>query len=148
MKHCKYARKIEALFDGEQEATPELDRHLAACPVCAALLAELKRLREGVCGILKPGAVEDPQLPAFMAGIRDQLDAPPARSRSIWAVTSLVTAAMVVALATFAMIKGGPDPVRATEVEVSTEIEGAEVGWYDSDDDSITIWINVAEDDL
>lgn len=148
MKKCRYTSQIEAVFDGERTATPELDRHLETCPVCAAVLAELKRLREGVKSIPNPDPVAEPQFPAFMAGVREQLETPAHRPRGFLAVASLVTAAMVVALATFVMIKGGPDPVRATEVEVTTDIEGAQVGWYDSEDDSITVWINMAEDDL
>ncbi len=148
MKQCRYTSQIEAVFDGEQKGTPELERHLETCPVCSATLAFLKQLREGVKHIPHPEPVADPQFPAFMAGVREALDTPDRRPRGFLAVASLMTAAMVVALATFVMIKGGPDPVRATEVEVSTDIEGAEVGWYDSEDDSITIWINMAEDDL
>ena len=147
MRNCKHTRQVEALFDGER-ADAALERHAAACPACAAALAGLRRLREGARAATRAASVEDAQFPAFMAGVREQMDAPARRPRGFLAVASLVTAAMVAALATFAIIKGGPDPVRATEVEVSTDIPGAEVGWYDSKDDSITIWINLAEDDL
>lgn len=149
MNTCRYTKIMEAAFDGERPRSDALDAHLEACPLCRAHLANLERMRAAVGAVAERTRIEDPQMPAFMAGIREGMEAPARRPRSWIAATSLVTAALVMALATFVMLKGGPDPVRATEVEyLSTDLENATVEWYDSEDLGTTIWINQAGDDL
>jgi len=148
MKTCGWFNRIEALVDGEPRNAGAAEAHLAGCDACAAYRDHLLRLRAVMRG--SAPVLSDQQFPAFMDGIRSGLEQSPARGRGIWALTSLAAAALVIAVATFSIIDGAaPVPVRADGVEsVSTDIDGATVGWSDSGGGVTTIWITIAEDDL
>ena len=150
MTHCRWEKRIDAYFDGEYADPEGAQTHLENCAHCRDYLASLETVRQFVTatGDAAP-AIQDAQMPAFMRGIQDGLDEAPARShKSLWAMLSLVTAALIIALATFSMFTG-PGPVKATEIEsISTELEGATVEWFDLDNGVTTVWINVSEEDL
>jgi hypothetical protein len=137
-------KMIEANFDGEVKAV------LEAGPEAAAWHGALEKQRAGIRAVHDPAVIQDAQFPAFMAGIREGMETPqPLFSRRrIYAAVSMAAAALLIALATFAVFTGSPEPVKANEVErVYTELEGATVG-YDQEDGVTTLWVNISRDDV
>lgn len=150
MDACRWMKKIEAYADGETGAAAAVEAHLHGCPACAGHLAQLRRIREGVGASTRREVIEDAQFPAFMRGIREGIESPAPAYRGGWfAVLSLSMAALIVALATVAVLSGGPAPVKATEVESAyTDLEGATLNTYNSGDGVTTIWVTVDKDDV
>ncbi len=150
MLTCRWAKWLEAHFDGERPAEDRLEAHRAKCPHCAARWAELERLREGVARIRRVEEIGDAQFPAFMRGIQEGLEAPVrGRATSFWAVLSLTMAALVISFATFVIFFGAPGEVKATEVEkMSTDLEGAKINAYSSGDGTTTVWVTMSKEDL
>ena len=156
MSSCRRTKDIAAFFDGAlQEDTQRIlgiEEHLAACPECAAYLKRLQVMREGAAAITERQGVADAQFPAFVNGIYERLEAPsplPAKAGigRLLALASLVAAALIISAAAFTLFSAGPAPVSATEVEsISTDLEGATVDWYDSEDGTTTLQVNIAED--
>jgi anti-sigma factor RsiW len=127
MANCNWEQQVEAYFDGFAGKPAEVEAHLHACAECTGLLQHLQTVRAGVQAIPRPRVIEDAQFNAFMAGIREGIEAPARSHRGFWAALSLVSAALVVSVAVFSMFTG-PAPVKATEVKAtSTQIEGATV---------------------
>ncbi len=148
MNSCRWMKRVEACFDGAP-ADPAVERHTAACPVCAAHLEALRRMRAGVAAVAVRESVTDAQFPAFMRGIREGIERPERHHTGFWAVLSLTAAALIVAVATFAVFSGGTAPVRATEVEsMSTDLQGAKVDTYRSEEGVTTVWITMSKDDV
>ena len=145
MNTCRWTERVEAYFDHESTLSFGVEAHLADCRTCARHLASLAAMRSAV-GDLHTPVIADAQFSAFMNGIRDGIEAPRQRYRSVWAMFSLVTAALVVALTTFALFTG-PEAVRADnpiQIEtIRTDIKGATVNWSEDDE---TLWIH--EDDI
>lgn len=150
MDRCRRIREVERWFDGEIEENSELMQHIDSCPVCSARLEQLRRHRDAVNAVKTPQEIADPQFPAFMEGIRERVESAPRRHGGVWALASVATAALIVAVSAFLVLtNGGPDKVEATVVEsCSTEIEGATVTSYASDNGVATVWVNVAQDDI
>lgn len=145
MAKCRWIYDLERSFDGELPHD-HVAGHLAQCPECAARLAGLTALRNSLT--VGREEIREPQFPAFFAGIRDRLEVP-YRRRRIWALVSLAAAALIVAISTFLILSEGPQKVDATVVEsYSTDLEGATITTYDSDDGVTTVWITVAQDDI
>lgn len=149
MKHCNWIARVERYFDGEDKDAAAVKSHLKSCRECSGHYACLEVIR----GSLKTGSerpvIADAQFSAFMDGIRKEIAVVPRSGhRGFWAFASLAAAALVVALATFSMFTG-PRPVGAAEVEsVSTDLEGATVGVYSSEEVT-TVYINyTGGDDL
>ena len=146
MYACRWMNRIEALFDGEP-VDAAAERHVAACPVCSAHLAQLQRMREGVAVVARRESIQDAQFPAFYQGIQDRIEMPEPRMAHFWTILSLTTAALIVAVTVFTVWAGGPGAVQATEVEtVSTELNGAKVETYRSEDGVTTVWVTMSKD--
>jgi len=144
MTRCRWTREVEHWIDGERGDPAAVEKHVAACEPCAAYLADLDRVRQGVQIAAVREAITDAQLPAFMEGIRERLEPPARRHRGFWALASLSAAALVVALLAFSLLTGGPQEVLATEIEsFNTELEGATVTSYLSEDGTATVWVTV-----
>lgn len=141
MGKCRWTYEVEAYFDQEAPQPAKVEAHLGECAHCAGHLAQLESVRQGVVEVRRVEHIQDAQMRAFLDGMRDQLEVAPARSvRSIWAALSLVTAALVAALAVFSIFTG-PEPIRATEVEsISTELEGFTLD-FSSKDNVTTIFL-------
>lgn len=143
---------LEAWFDGRLPADA-IEEH-ALSPALKGHLALLRALRNGAQASAEamPHAINDAQLPAFLAGIREQAEGEPAGLRwpSLWAYASVAAAAVVVALSTLFIVAGGPEEVKAqSEVQTySSELEGATIDAYTSDNGTAVIWINAPEADV
>ena len=104
-------------------------------------------MRAGVSAVARREGISDAQFPAFMRGIQDGIDAPRPRPAGLWAALSLSTAALIVAVAVFAVFFGGTSPAQATKVEsMSTELPGATVDTYRSEDGVTTVWITMSKE--
>ncbi len=150
MAACHWERKVTTYFDQETVEKDAVETHLLVCADCREHLDILETVRQYTTEVREnTPKIRDEQMPAFMRGIEDALAEAPVKShKSLWAMLSLVTAALVMAVATFSIFTG-PGPAKATEIEsVSTELEGATVEWYDMDNGVTTVWINVSEDDV
>ncbi|GMU93699.1 MAG: hypothetical protein AMXMBFR4_27570 [Candidatus Hydrogenedentota bacterium] len=112
-------------------------------------LSTLQRLRDGVQEIKTTPEITDAQFSAFMSGIREGIEARPTGYRGLWAAVSMVTAALVIAFSLFAVLdtfhQRGKLPAVQAEVEkATTEIQGATVNSYTSDDGTAVVWVNDA----
>lgn len=148
MKTERDERNIEQWFDGE---AGEPDAALLERPDVRAYLEELQQLRDGAQSVAAPRTIDDAQFPAFMAGIREQLEtAPRRRLGGFWALASVTAAALIVAVSVFLVLTGGGAANSPTVVEAtSTGIEGALVESYSSDEGgTATVWITLPERDI
>jgi len=151
MSRCEWSERTDQWFDGELSgvAAEDAARHVKTCAPCQTRLTELETVRAGVQAIRKRVEINDTQMNAFMAGVREQMHAPQKSHRRLWAYLSLTAAALIAALSTFALIENGLETVDATVVEsYSTELEGATIQTYDSDAGVTTVWITVSKDDV
>lgn len=118
----------------------------------SAYLEGLVRLRGGVAAVTGgTPEITDAQFTHFMAGIREQLDAPARRPvwGRVWAMASLAAAALIVAVAALSIFYHGPEQVSANEVESgTTEIDGATVDWYDGKEGVTTVWVKTDGGDM
>ncbi len=145
MTSCRWTQQVEAYFDGE--AASGVEAHLDGCAVCAGHLDMLRAQREAVAGAQERATIQDAQFSAFMDGIREGLEAPRRRHTGFWAMASMAAAAMLVVLGTMYVFSGGPETVKATEVEfVSTDLEGAAVDWYNTEDGVTSIRLTQIKD--
>jgi len=151
MIDCRWTRRVEQWFDGESSEAAGVEQHIAECARCAAHLEMLRELRQTVAAAtLRPG-LREAQFPAFLDGIRERLtvETPRRGHRRLWALVSLSAAALVVAFSAFIVFGGKPARVDATVVESCTsEIQGATITTYDSEQGVTTVWITVAGDDV
>lgn len=143
-------QRLEAWFDGhlsadsidEESLTPDLKAHLGL----------LRAMRGGARATEKSHEISDGQMPAFLAGIRDQAEGEPVAGRwpGLWAYASVATAAVVVALSTLFIVAGPPEEVAAqSEVQTfSSEIEGAQIDAYTNENGTAVVWINAPEADV
>ncbi|MCC6694265.1 MAG: hypothetical protein IT365_01415 [Candidatus Hydrogenedentes bacterium] len=140
----KWQREIACRFDGEGDATPAVPNAEAA-----AYEAAIRQLREGAKHALRRPEIADAQFPSFMEGIRESIEAPRRHHRGFWAVLSLSTAALLVALSAFLVFSSGPDKAVTTQVEAATtEIPGATVEKYTNEDGTAVVWVSTAQRDL
>ena len=147
MKSCRYEKDLERWFDGELEDTGEMDSHVKQCAVCTDALEGLHKTREAVRAVAAREEISDAQFPAFMEGLRRQLEEPRHQPGRLWAFVSIAAAACIVAVSTLFMFSQGPTPVAAQSVieDASTEIDGATTSAYYSEDGTATVWVNVPE---
>lgn len=149
MARCRWIYRVEQWFDGEAAEPESIERHVETCAVCRAHLDQLRAMRTGVAAVNAREEIRDAQLPAFVAGIQERLTPPSRRHARLWALVSLSAAALIVALATFFVVTNGLGKVDATVVEsCSSDIQGATVTSYSSDNGVTTVWITVSEDDV
>lgn len=150
MRNCKHEQHVMRWFDGE--ATPGFDAeaHVATCATCEAQYAAMDMLRTGIAACVTRAEIADPQFPAFMDPIREQVRGADRgqRVRPFWTWLSVTAAAMVIALASSLLLFSGPGEVAATSIEaVDTDLVGAttSVDYTGAQD---TIWINIEHDDV
>lgn len=136
----------------QKKVAAHLDGHAAgdapSTPEARAYADELLRLREGVQAVKSTPEISDAQFAAFMSGIREGIDAAPARHRGLWAAFSLVAAALVVALSLFVILEtdnivnppvAGAEPPSVVE-SASSEIFS--VDYYTSDEGDAVVNVN------
>ena len=151
MFECRWIYDVERWFDGEHPEPEAVRGHVETCAACAGRLGRLQGMRAGVQGVVKRHEIGEPQLDAFLDGIRNRIEEPRRSHRGIWALASVTAAALIVAVATLMVFTSAPGKVDATVVEsVSSEIQGATVESYSSDNGVTTIWLKVpaARDDI
>ncbi|MCC6487820.1 MAG: hypothetical protein IT364_10005 [Candidatus Hydrogenedentes bacterium] len=140
----KWQREVARRFDGESDVQP-----MAPSAEALAYEASLRQLREGAKLAAYRPEIADAQFPSFMEGIRESIEAPRRHHRGFWAVLSLSTAALLVALSAFLVFGGGPDKSVTTQVEAATtEIPGATVEKYTNEDGTAVVWVSTAQRDL
>jgi hypothetical protein len=144
-------KEIARRFDGETDG--EHPNPLSAD--LAAYDAGLRLLRKGAQNARQRPEIADAQFPAFMQGIQESIEAPRRGHRGFWAVVSLSTAALLVAMSAFVIFmstnehKTSVVEAVTTEVEtVSTDINGATVDSYTSGDGTTVVWVSTEKRDL
>jgi len=146
----KWERDVARRFDGEADGLAKGPKN----PETAAYEAGLRLLRAGANQASEKWEILDAQFPAFMDGIRQEIERPARHTRGFWAVVSLSTAALLVALSAFLVFTTGDQvapPVEAVinQVEtVSTEINGATVDSYTDDEGTTVLWVSNGKRDL
>lgn len=113
-----------------------------------AYVAALQRMRDGARAIAGAPAISDAQFNAFMAGIREQIDAPPQSHRGIWALLSLSTAALLVALSVFVVFMSNHGNTESKVEAATTQLPGATVNSYATSDGTPVIWISTGSRDV
>lgn len=141
-------RIIERWFDGETAQEAEAKALIADTPECAAHLEALKLLRDGARSLAQQEVIEPARFPAFMAGIRERIEPAPRHYRGVWALASAVAASLIAAFAIYVMAAPTPENISAEVEQVGTTIEGAEVGYYNTDNGTMTVWVDIPEGDL
>ena len=141
-------KTLERWFDGDVSCEAEAKALIAEDPKCATHLEALKFMRQGARELAHQEAIQSAQFPAFMEGIRERLTPPHRRYRGALTVASAVAASLIAAIALFVMATPAPEDVSAEVEQVDTFIEGAEVGYYNTDNGTMTVWVDVPEGDL
>jgi hypothetical protein len=142
----KWQKKIARQFDCDgMEALSNIDLTQDE----REYLSTLQRLRDGVQDMRAVPEITDAQFSAFMDGIREGIEARPSGYRGLWAAVSMVTAAIVIAFSLFAVLdtfhlRGKLPAVQAEVEKATTEIQGATVNSYTSDDGTAVVWVNNA----
>ena len=139
---------VERWFDGDASCETEARALVAQDPQCAAHLEALEVLRQGAQELTEREAIHPAQFPAFMEGIRERLEPPRRHYRGVLTMASAAAASLIAAVAIFVMATPAPDNVAAEVEQVDTFIEGAEVGFYNTDNGTMTVWVDVPEGDL
>lgn len=153
MAECRRLTQVEAYFDGETAFAPsDVAEHAASCPVCAGHLEQLRRLRAGVQTAAARETIADGQFPSFLEGIRERLDTPARGWRRFLAMASVSAAAILIALALYALFSDFSAPsrqVEATIVESTySELDGVSIDVQIGRDGDAMIWVNNAPDDV
>ncbi|MBX7259055.1 MAG: hypothetical protein K1Y02_22015 [Candidatus Hydrogenedentes bacterium] len=112
-----------------------------------AYVTNLQRMREGVRAVADVPEISDIQFNAFMAGIREQIEAPQSR-RGFWALLSLSTAALLVALSVFVVFMSDHGNSESKVEAATTNLQGATVNSYVTPDGNPVIWISTASRDV
>jgi hypothetical protein len=147
-KSNKMQQRIGQWFDGECTDADKMAQQLRDDPDSTAYLENLKELRAGVKSASERQEIGDPQFPAFMEGIHERLHTAPRRHRGLWALASVTAASLIVALSFFALMTDGQHgDVAADVTDLSTEIPGAEVHYYNSEDGTATVLVDMQERD-
>ncbi len=141
MKRQTWQERIERYRDGElpDAAAHDIEEMLEE-PAHRAYDASLTALGAAARAAMPRAEIADAQLPAFMAGIRDGVETPQRGHRGFWALASLSTAGLIVALSVFSVIMlNSQDAVHSTVEAATTEIEGAEIDTYT---DEAVVWVS------
>lgn len=139
---------IERWFDGDRSCEAEAKTLLANDAACAAHIEALKVLRQGAQALTHHETIQPAQFPAFMDGIRERLAPPRRHYRGVLTVASAIAASLIAAVSIFIMATPAPENVSAEVEQVDTFIEGAEVGYYNTENGTMTVWVDVPEGDL
>ncbi|MCC6156066.1 MAG: hypothetical protein IT367_20040 [Candidatus Hydrogenedentes bacterium] len=142
-------KKIAAHFDGQ---TPK-GVQAPSSPEAQAYIADLNYLREGARAAAVTPQISDAQFASFMDGIRQGIDATPARGGHwLWAKLSLVGAALVVAISVFVILESKnvvqPPVTNADKVDVetvSTDIRDVTVQSEETDDGNAVVWMTPSQ---
>jgi len=146
MNKCRYISMLERWFDGES-VEEDIRGHVEACSSCAAHLKQLQALRDAAQGVPRD-EIASAQFLAFMAGIREGVTAPEPVRRPVWRLGWMAAAVLVLTFSLFWTVSGGPDAYEATVVEsCSSDLEGATVSAYASDDGVMTVAVMVSVDE-
>ncbi len=140
----KWQQRLEQYRDGElgDVDAREIEAMLED-PAHQAYDASLNALGAAARASMPRAGIADEQLPAFMAGIREGVERPQRGYRGFWALASLSTAALIVALSVFSVIMlKSQDAVHSTVEAAATEIEGAEIDTYVDDDGTAVVWVS------
>lgn len=141
-------KTIERWFDGDTSCEPEAKTLIANDAKCAAHFNTLKSLRQGAQELSHRETIKPAQFPAFMEGIREHLAPPRRHYRGVLTVASAVAASVIAAISIFVMATPAPENVSAEVEQVDTFIEGAEVGYYNTENGTMTVWVDIPEGDL
>lgn len=144
-------RTIERWFDRQGSGPGDVEALLALDPELAAYARRLQATRDGAQSVARRERIEDGQFPAFMAGIREHLDAAPRRRfGGFWTYASVAAALLLVVASMALVMMGRPGSIKAeTEVEsVSTDIQDATVDCYPSKNGTATVWVNTPGKDI
>ena len=142
-------KRVERWFDGELRELSDDDAAVFARPECQAYLESLHRMHEGIEAMAESQRIEDGQLGAFMAGIRDGVERRAPAMRRMLALASVTTAALIMAVSMYAVLRNaGGDKAHTVVEAATTEIEGAQVETYYSDDGTATAWVTRPDKDL
>lgn len=144
MATCRWVEKVEQWFDGDRRDDAAINDHLASCGLCRSHIARLETLRAGIGAIAQHHTIQDAQLPAFMAGIREGVEQAQPRRGGLWASLSLGLAALVVSISAYVMFPTGSSQVVATVESAETELVGGEVH-VDVSGGTTTVWVEVNE---
>ncbi len=146
---CHWERRIDRYFDGEDDDVSAVEVHLETCPLCRANLERLSTTRRVLQSTRASVGIEDPQLRTLLDGIRGGLRTPAKRPMGgALAWLSVTTAALIVAVSTYALFFSGPGVATASVVEAcETELSGASTSWNYTDE-GVTVWVNYEQDDL
>jgi hypothetical protein len=138
----RWQQQLARRFDGEGAEVSETQT-----PEERAYLAALERLRTGARAVATRAEIRDAQLPAFLHGIREGIQTPPSYRR-VWALLSLSTAALLVALSAFLVFTWRNDDAASVVEAASTQIQGATVSSYSQEDGTAVVWVRVPRRDL
>ncbi|HOD49493.1 MAG TPA: hypothetical protein PKJ78_05630 [Candidatus Hydrogenedentes bacterium] len=141
-------KTIERWFDGDASSETAAKALVASDPRCAAHLEALKTLRKGAQEIAHRHTIEPAQFPAFMEGIRERLEPTRRHYRGVLTVASAIAASLIAAISIFIIATPAPENVSAEVEQVNTSIEGAEVGYYNTENGTMTVWVEIPEGDL
>ena len=119
----------------------------AETPAEKAYVAEMQRIREGVRAVSEAPSISDVQFNAFMSGIREQIEAPQSR-RGVWALLSLSTAALLVALSVFVVFMSGHSTTESVVEAATTQLPGATVNSYATQNGTQVIRISTPSRDV
>lgn len=109
----------------------------------------LKITRDTVRKQKNQNQIDDQQFSAFWRGIEKALVTPKPDKQPLWTVLSLSAAALLVAASIFTIFFGKAKPAVAQTVveELATDLQGARVGWFSSEDGA-TVYVSFAEKDI
>ena len=144
---CTYQEEAERWFDGETDVSAAIESHVESCESCKAHIAFLEECREAIAEAGEKPVIGDAQIPVFLEGIAEGINAPRRRFTGIFAMASGLAAALIVAVSAMTMVSSGPDPVGAESgIEtVSTDIDGATVEILHDDDTTPMVWLHLPE---
>ncbi|MFA7691260.1 MAG: hypothetical protein GX117_05800 [Candidatus Hydrogenedentes bacterium] len=110
----------------------------------------LSRLREGAAAhVADTPVISDGQFGLFMEGIHEGIHERTPKVSGLWAMASFATVTLLILLSLLAFFAGGPDPVRATEIEsVSTELQGVTINFYENAQGLSTVKVTMPENGL
>ena len=141
-------RTVERWFDGDVSCEREAKALIASDPECAAHVEALQYMRTGSQLLALRPSIQPAQFPAFMDGILERIEPPRRHYRGLLTAVSAVAASLIAAISIFVMATPTHENVSAEVEQVDTFIEGAEVGYYNTGDGSMTVWVDIPEGDL
>ena len=83
-----------------------------------------------------------------MEGIRERLEPTRRHYRGVLTVASAIAASLIAEISIFIIATPAPENVSAEVEQVNTSIEGAEVGYYNTENGTMTVWVEIPEGDL